>query len=101
MRFENVSFSYDPERPILKNLNFEVPHGKMVAIVGPSGAGKSTISRILFRFYDVTEGRVLIDGQDIRHVTQSSLRASIGVVPDVLSITMRTLQSAPIHRSVY
>jgi len=81
VRFEDVSFSYDEERPILKKLNFEVPSGKMVAIVGPSGAGKSTISRILFRFYDVAEGRVLIDGQDIRQVTQESLRAAIGVVP--------------------
>jgi len=81
VRFEDVSFSYDDERPILKKLNFEVPSGKMVAIVGPSGAGKSTISRILFRFYDVAEGRVLIDGQEIRQVTQASLRAAIGVVP--------------------
>ena len=74
-------FSYDKERQILNNVNFEVPEGKMVAIVGPSGAGKSTISRILFRFYDVAEGRVTIDGQDIRDVTQSSLRKAIGVVP--------------------
>ncbi len=79
--FENVSFHYDPERPILKNVSFEVPPGKMVAIVGPSGAGKSTLSRILFRFYDVASGRVLIDGQDIREVTQASVRAAIGVVP--------------------
>ncbi len=81
MRFENVSFSYDPERQILKNVSFEVPAGKMVAIVGPSGAGKSTISRILFRFYDIQSGRVTIDGQDIRDVTQASVRANIGVVP--------------------
>ena len=79
--FDNVSFHYDPERPILKTVSFEVPPGKMVAIVGPSGAGKSTLSRILFRFYDVASGRVLIDGQDIRDVTQASLRAVIGVVP--------------------
>ena len=79
--FNNVSFSYDKERPILKDLNFEVPEGKMVAIVGPSGAGKSTISRILFRFYDAADGEVLIDGQNIQNVTQSSLRAAIGVVP--------------------
>ncbi len=79
--FENVSFHYDPDRPILKNVTFEVPPGKMVAIVGPSGAGKSTLSRILFRFYDVSAGRVLIDGQDIREVTQTSVRAAIGVVP--------------------
>ncbi len=81
LRFEDVSFSYDPERQILKGVSFEVPAGKMVAIVGPSGAGKSTISRILFRFYDVSGGRVTIDGQDIRDVTQKSLRAAIGVVP--------------------
>ena len=81
IRFEDVSFAYDPERPILKGVSFEVPAGKMVAIVGPSGAGKSTISRILFRFYDVSGGRVTIDGQDIRSVTQASLRAAIGVVP--------------------
>jgi ATP-binding cassette, subfamily B, heavy metal transporter len=81
VRFEDVRFSYDPERPILKGLSFEVPAGKTVAIVGPSGAGKSTISRLLFRLYDVSSGRILIDGQDIRNVTQSSLRASIGMVP--------------------
>ena len=81
VRFENVSFHYDADRPILKNVSFEVAPGKMVAIVGPSGAGKSTISRILFRFYGVASGRVLIDGQDISQVTQASLRAAIGVVP--------------------
>jgi len=81
VRFEDVRFSYDPERAILKGLSFEVPAGKTVAIVGPSGAGKSTISRLLFRLYDVSGGRILIDGQDIRNVTQSSLRASIGMVP--------------------
>src|SRR5208337_279544 len=81
VRFDNVRFSYDPERPILKGLSFEVPAGKTVAIVGPSGAGKSTISRLLFRLYDVSSGRILIDGQDIRNVTQTSLRASIGMVP--------------------
>jgi ABC-type transport system involved in Fe-S cluster assembly fused permease/ATPase subunit len=81
VRFDDVRFSYDPERPILKGLSFEVPAGKTVAIVGPSGAGKSTISRLLFRLYDVSSGRILIDGQDIRDVTQSSLRASIGMVP--------------------
>src|SRR4030081_50852 len=81
IRFEDVRFSYDPERPILKGLSFEVPAGKTVAIVGPSGAGKSTISRLLFRLYDVSSGRILIDGQDIRNVTQSSLRASMRMVP--------------------
>src|SRR5258708_7380471 len=81
VRFDNVKFSYDPERPILKGLSFEVPAGHTVAIVGPSGAGKSTISRLLFRLYDVSSGRILIDGHDIRNVTQSSLRAAIGMVP--------------------
>ena len=81
IKFENVSFAYDPERPILKDVSFEVPAGKMVAIVGPSGAGKSTISRILFRFYELSSGRVTIDGQNIRDVTQASLRAAIGMVP--------------------
>ena len=81
IRFENVKFSYEPERIILDGLSFEVPAGKMVAIVGPSGAGKSTVSRILLRFYDVAGGRVTIDGQDIRDVTQKSLRAAMGVVP--------------------
>src|ERR1700735_590640 len=81
VRFDNVQFSYDPDRPILKGLSFEVPAGHTVAIVGPSGAGKSTISRLLFRLYDVSNGKILIDGQDIRNVTQSSLRASIGMVP--------------------
>jgi ATP-binding cassette subfamily B protein len=79
--FENVSFSYDPRRPVLKNVSFRVPPGKKVAIVGPSGSGKSTISRILFRFYDVNGGSVAIDGRDIRDVTQGSLRAAIGIVP--------------------
>jgi len=81
IEFKNVSFAYDPERVVLKNVSFEVPAGKMVAIVGASGAGKSTISRILFRFYELTGGKVLIDGQDIRDVTQDSLRAAIGMVP--------------------
>ncbi|WP_338723032.1 ABC transporter ATP-binding protein/permease [Devosia sp. XK-2] len=81
IRFEDVSFHYDPDRPILKSVSFEVPAGKTVAIVGPTGAGKSTISRLLFRFYDVTGGRVTIDGQDLRDVTQESLRSAIGMVP--------------------
>jgi len=79
--FDNVVFGYDPRRPILKGISFRVPAGKTLAIVGPSGAGKSTISRLLFRFYDVTDGRVLIDGQDVRDVQQQSLRGAIGIVP--------------------
>jgi ATP-binding cassette subfamily B protein len=81
IRFDHVTFAYDPDRRILKGVSFEVPAGRTVAVVGPSGAGKSTISRLLFRFYDVTGGRILIDGQDIRDVTQASLRAAIGMVP--------------------
>jgi ATP-binding cassette subfamily B protein len=81
VRFEDVCFAYEPERPILKGISFEVPAGRTVAIVGPSGAGKSTISRLLFRFYEVTGGKILIDGQDIRDVAQQSLRAAIGMVP--------------------
>ncbi len=81
IRFEHVDFSYDPKRQILFDVSFEVPPGKTVAVVGHSGAGKSTLSRLLFRFYDVTGGRILIDGQDIRDVTQKSLRAAIGIVP--------------------
>ncbi len=81
VRFDDVTFAYDPARQILKGISFEVPAGKTIAIVGPSGAGKSTISRLLFRFYEVTGGSVSIDGQDIRDVTQESLRAAIGMVP--------------------
>lgn len=81
IRFNSVNFAYDPERQILKDVSFDVPAGHMVAIVGPSGAGKSTISRLLLRFYDVTGGSITIDDQDIRDVTQKSLRAAIGVVP--------------------
>ncbi|HJR56374.1 MAG TPA: ABC transporter ATP-binding protein/permease [Rhizomicrobium sp.] len=81
IRFDNVVFSYDPERIVLKGVSFTVPAGKTVAVVGPSGAGKSTISRILYRFYDIKSGSVTIDGQDIRDVTQASLRKVIGIVP--------------------
>jgi ATP-binding cassette, subfamily B, heavy metal transporter len=81
VRFENVSFAYDPARPILHDVSFEVPAGKTVAVVGASGAGKSTLARLLYRFYDVTGGRITIDGQDIREVTQGSLRRAIGIVP--------------------
>lgn len=81
IRFDNVVFAYEPERVVLKGVSFHVPAGKTVAVVGPSGAGKSTISRILYRFYDITSGSVKIDGQDIRDVTQASLRAAIGIVP--------------------
>lgn len=81
VRFHDVSFHYDADRPILKHVDFEVPAGKTVAVVGPSGAGKSTISRLIFRFYDATGGAVTVDGQDVRDVTQQSLRAAIGMVP--------------------
>ena len=81
IRFEDVKFGYDPRREILKGISFEVPEGKTVAIVGPTGAGKSTVSRLLYRFYDLTDGAITIDDQDIRSVTQASLRAAIGIVP--------------------
>ncbi|TDQ28240.1 ABCB family ABC transporter ATP-binding protein/permease [Phyllobacterium brassicacearum] len=81
VRFDNVHFAYDPKRPILKGVSFDVPAGKTVAIVGPSGAGKSTLSRLLFRFYDIQGGSISIDGQDIRDVTQESVRSVIGMVP--------------------
>ena len=81
VKFDNVSFGYDPDRGILHGVSFEIPAGKTVAVVGPSGAGKSTLSRLMFRFYDVSSGSISIDGQDIRQVTQLSLRQSIGIVP--------------------
>jgi ATP-binding cassette subfamily B protein len=81
VRFDHVSFAYNPDRPILHDVSFEVPAGKTVAVVGPSGAGKSTLARLLYRFYDVDGGHITIDGQDIRAVTQASLRGAIGTVP--------------------
>jgi ATP-binding cassette subfamily B protein len=81
VRFEGVDFAYDPSRPILAGIDFRIPAGHTVAVVGTTGAGKSTLARLLFRFYDVTGGRILVDGQDIRSVTQASLRAAIGIVP--------------------
>ena len=81
VRFEDVRFGYDPDRSILHGVSFEIPAGATVAVVGPSGAGKSTLARLLYRFYDVTGGRITIDGQDIREVTQASLRRAIGIVP--------------------
>jgi len=81
IRFDHVDFSYDGVRPILKDVSFEVPAGRKVAVVGPSGSGKSTLARLLFRFYDVNSGGISIDGQDLRDVTQASVRAALGVVP--------------------
>jgi len=81
VRFEHVSFAYDPARPILHDVSFEIPAGKTVAVGGPSGAGKSTLARLLYRFYDVTGGAIRVDGQDVRQLTQHSLRKAIGIVP--------------------
>lgn len=92
IRFENVSFGYHPDRPILKNLNLTIPPGKKVAVVGPSGSGKSTILRLLFRFYDVQSGRIFIDGQDIRDVSLDSLRRAIGVVPQDTPLFNNTIE---------
>jgi ATP-binding cassette subfamily B (MDR/TAP) protein 7 len=92
IRFENVTFGYHPDRPILKNLNMTIPAGKKIAIVGPSGCGKSTVLRLLFRFYDVQGGRILIDDQDIRDVSLESLRKAIGVVPQDTSLFNGTIE---------
>ncbi|KAF8933642.1 Homocysteine S-methyltransferase 1 [Dissophora ornata] len=89
--FENVSFGYNPQNPNLKSVSFTVPHGKKVALVGPSGGGKSTVLRLLFRFYDPTQGRILIDGQDIRTVSLSSLRRRIGIVPQDTALFNETI----------
>jgi len=92
VKFENVSFSYDPARPILKDVSFEIPPGKTVAVVGSSGAGKSTLARLLFRFYDVQKGQITIAGQDIKHVTQASVRQAIGIVPQDTVLFNDTVQ---------
>jgi ATP-binding cassette subfamily B protein len=81
VRFANVGFAYEPARPILHHVSFEIPAGKTVAVVGPSGSGKSTLARLMYRFYDVQQGRITIGGQDIREVTQASVRQAIGIVP--------------------
>jgi ATP-binding cassette subfamily B protein len=81
VRFEHVSFAYEPARPILHDVSFDIPPGKTVAVVGPSGAGKSTLARLLYRFYDINSGAITIDGQELRSVTQASLRSAIGIVP--------------------
>jgi ATP-binding cassette subfamily B protein len=81
VRFEHVDFSYEPKRQILFDVSFAIPAGRTIAVVGPSGSGKSTLARLLYRFYDVTGGRVTIDSQDLRAVQQTSVRAAIGIVP--------------------
>lgn len=90
--FNNVTFGYTPERVILKNISFTVPAGKTVALVGPTGSGKSTIVRLLFRFYDVDEGAILIDGQNLKTVQQESVRKAIGVVPQDITLFNNTIK---------
>ena len=92
VRFEDVRFGYDADREILHGVSFEIPAGKTVAVVGPSGSGKSTLARLMFRFYDVGKGRIMIDGQDIRDVTQKSLREAIGIVPQDTVLFNDTVQ---------
>ena len=92
VRFDRVRFAYDAERPILHDISFVIPAGRKVAVVGPSGAGKSTLARLLFRFYDVDSGRILINGQDVRAVTQHSLRAAVGIVPQDTVLFNDTLE---------
>ena len=101
VRFEHVDFGYEPNRQILHDVSFTIPAGRTVAVVGPSGSGKSTLARLLYRFYDVGDGRITVDGQDIRDVRQASLRAAIGIVPqdtvlfnDTSSTTSRTANPA-------
>ena len=92
VRFERVGFGYDPRRSILHELSFEIPAGQTVAVVGATGAGKSTLARLLYRFYDVDSGRITLNGQDLRAVTQSSLRAAIGIVPQEPFLFSRTIR---------
>ena len=92
IRFKNVTFGYKPEQPILKNISFEAPSKKMTAIVGPSGSGKSTIARLLLGLFEVTQGQILIDDQDINSVTKYSLRQEIGIVPQEVLLFNNTLK---------
>ena len=92
VRFEDVHFAYDPARPILQGIDFEIPAGKTVAVVGPSGSGKSTLARLLFRFYDIQQGQITIAGQEIRSVTQASVRQAIGIVPQDTVLFNDTVQ---------
>lgn len=92
IEFRNVNFSYVPEKQILNNVSFVVPAGQSVALVGPSGGGKSTIIRLLFRFYDPTSGDIFIDGQNLKLITQSSLRKSVGVVPQDTVLFNQTIK---------